>query len=591
MSEIMNILFHKKCIYQLILLVFILGACSDPQFDDTIVAFVDHKPVTTEALLMNYETVPNPAPSKAGAEALRTHLNMMIQKQLFAAEGREHGFHQDPKVIKIIQAIKNDELRQALYRTQIEESIQISEAQLIAEFHRENTQRHVRHLFAKTEPQIQFMKQALDRGIAWEEIAEVTFRDSMLARNGGDLGWISPGEMEAVFEDTVFALPIGPVSQPVRTHYGYHLIQVQNVRKKVFATQDDFARRRPQLKKIIYRNEEKKRADAYVSKFMADKKVEMVNRTFNLLVSHIRDDVIDSRPVEQAFLPGIRDGELANLRLNLVDFKDEVLITYSEGQWTVADFLEKLSLIPVTKRPRLDSPRKFRRDLGIMIRNEFFTEEAQRQGLADDVLVQKNVRHWEDEYVFSRFWQSIEDTISVSPAQAKQFFSEHRSRYWLPDQAHIQEILVKSKTEAQQLLTHLKHRNFAELAREHSLRISAAKNGGDLGWISRGQMGNISITAFKLPKNVISEPIPVGGGFSIIKILGKRNQRNMTYAEAQDQVRSDVKSSLSRQVFDRWSTRLKQKCRIRINDSLLVKLGRQIDKNGHVKMPGMRAVY
>ncbi|MEM7129603.1 MAG: peptidylprolyl isomerase [Chloroflexota bacterium] len=60
-----------------------------------------------------------------------------------------------------------------------------------------------------------------DFAIVAEEVS-----DDGSASNGGDLGWFGPGRMVPPFEEAAFALPIGEVSEPISTTFGYHIIQV-----------------------------------------------------------------------------------------------------------------------------------------------------------------------------------------------------------------------------------------------------------------------------------------------------------------------------------------------------------------------------
>jgi len=56
-----------------------------------------------------------------------------------------------------------------------------------------------------------------------EELAS-TESDCSSARNGGDLGFFGPGQMQRPFEEATFALKIGELSEPVFTDSGIHLI-------------------------------------------------------------------------------------------------------------------------------------------------------------------------------------------------------------------------------------------------------------------------------------------------------------------------------------------------------------------------------
>jgi len=75
-------------------------------------------------------------------------------------------------------------------------------------------------------------------GESFEELAQEFSDDSGSATNGGDLGWAEPGLFVPEFDQVLYALEIGEISDPVKTQFGYHIIRLDDVkegRKKEFA--------------------------------------------------------------------------------------------------------------------------------------------------------------------------------------------------------------------------------------------------------------------------------------------------------------------------------------------------------------------
>jgi peptidyl-prolyl cis-trans isomerase SurA len=75
------------------------------------------------------------------------------------------------------------------------------------------------------------MRRRIAAGADFAEIARSQSEDASSAR-GGDLGWLSPGDTVPEFEQAMMALAPGEVSKPVRSPFGWHLIQVLERRKE-----------------------------------------------------------------------------------------------------------------------------------------------------------------------------------------------------------------------------------------------------------------------------------------------------------------------------------------------------------------------
>ena len=82
-----------------------------------------------------------------------------------------------------------------------------------------------RHILVPTEEQANDLKRQLDEGADFGELAQ-QFSTCPSGRSGGDLGEFSPGQMVREFNDVCFSEAVGEVHGPVKTQFGYHLIQV-----------------------------------------------------------------------------------------------------------------------------------------------------------------------------------------------------------------------------------------------------------------------------------------------------------------------------------------------------------------------------
>jgi peptidyl-prolyl cis-trans isomerase C len=82
-----------------------------------------------------------------------------------------------------------------------------------------------RHILVPTEADCNTLKTMIEGGEDFAEIARVHSKCPS-GKQGGGLGEFSPGQMVREFDEVVFSGEVGKVLGPVKTQFGYHLIEI-----------------------------------------------------------------------------------------------------------------------------------------------------------------------------------------------------------------------------------------------------------------------------------------------------------------------------------------------------------------------------
>ena len=126
------------------------------------------------------------------------------------------------------------------------------------------TQTRVRHILIKTSElvsetdarrRLASLRERIVAGADFAELARLNSEDGSAAR-GGDLGWVLPGDTVPEFERAMLALKPGELSEPVRTPFGFHLLQVMERRTADVGVE----RQRMQARQVL---RERKADEAY----------------------------------------------------------------------------------------------------------------------------------------------------------------------------------------------------------------------------------------------------------------------------------------------------------------------------------------
>jgi peptidyl-prolyl cis-trans isomerase SurA len=100
---------------------------------------------------------------------------------------------------------------------------------------------HARHILINTNElvtndqaqlQLQRLRERIESGADFGDLARAHSDDSGSARQGGDLGWMSASDFVPEFSEELLSLGPGELSQPFSSRYGWHLVQVLERRSR-----------------------------------------------------------------------------------------------------------------------------------------------------------------------------------------------------------------------------------------------------------------------------------------------------------------------------------------------------------------------
>jgi peptidyl-prolyl cis-trans isomerase C len=86
-------------------------------------------------------------------------------------------------------------------------------------------QASAKHILVKSESACMDLKAQIEGGLSFAEAAS-QHSDCPSGKQGGDLGSFGPGQMVKEFDDAVFNGDVGALQGPIKTQYGYHLLEV-----------------------------------------------------------------------------------------------------------------------------------------------------------------------------------------------------------------------------------------------------------------------------------------------------------------------------------------------------------------------------
>ncbi|MHB8346374.1 MAG: peptidylprolyl isomerase [Acidiferrobacterales bacterium] len=231
-----------------------------------VVATINGQPITQKEFdsYMQLNRVPQPATD----QSKKLVMDQLINLTLLSQDAVKHGLEKQPDVRFLIKQQRENILANAMVRQYLTEN-PVSDADVKARYNEElaKTNKYeyrARHILVKSKAEAQRIITELQHGANFAALAKKDSIDLQSARLGGELGWFNQTSMVPAFFDAVATMKKGEISpQPVKTQFGYHVIQLEDVRPFKFPAYDEIEDR---IRTLVQQERVKKMLDQLKAK-------------------------------------------------------------------------------------------------------------------------------------------------------------------------------------------------------------------------------------------------------------------------------------------------------------------------------------
>jgi peptidyl-prolyl cis-trans isomerase SurA len=221
---------------QLILVLSVLFSIQlSAQNDDSVIE-IDGKKVSKSEFLQIY--LKNNNAPKYDQQSLDEYMELFKKFKLKVAEAEALGYDTIPKLKKELEGYRK-QLAQPYLIDSSQNSYLVNQA-----YERMKTEIRASHILIRVEEnalpedtlrafnKIMALKKRIEAGEDFAAVAKSKggSEDPSAQRNNGDLGFFTAFQMVYQFEEAAYTTPVGSISNPVRTKYGYHILKIADQR-------------------------------------------------------------------------------------------------------------------------------------------------------------------------------------------------------------------------------------------------------------------------------------------------------------------------------------------------------------------------
>lgn len=474
-------------------------------------------------------------------------INSMITEILLKNYDDKKAILENPEYQKELKWIKNQTVLGFLKDREIYAKINVTDEELRNAFLRANQKVAARHLFAKSEEEINNIAELLNIGVDFNTLAKQTFSDSTLKNNGGYLGYFSWGDMEPEFEDKVFSMEVGEISEPVKTKNGYSIIKLEDRVSHPLLTENEFQQKKSKLSQVLRIRKKRPAEKEYVNKVVQFDEITFNDKSINKIWESIELRINGEKEIP-------------------IIFSDNSAVKYKEIVYSENEIEKRINRIPEFHFRKINSKQNLETVIKGIVLQDRLLEIANDKNYDKNELVEKTFQKSSTNLFMKYKISEIIENYNIQDSIVYEYYSSHPDFFSTHDQINVQEILVDNLELANSIVKKLKGgENFGKLAKEYSIRKATAENDGIIGMAPLTKFGNLKNLFSNSELNKILGPIKIENIYGIFKVLAKEKSKQIEYEKSKDIALMAVKFKLKNVILNDYVEKLKTKTNVEIN--------------------------
>lgn len=393
----------------LLAILLIWTGCEKKELPKNVVSVVGDKQISYDEFLFSYLTMPKHPSNITEREARLQQLEYLNDRMHLFLSAEADGLDESPEILEKVDYIRNRETLKYLYRKEIWEQLPVTDDEAWTEYKRENIEVKVRHLFAENREQAQQFYDRLQNGESFESLAGEAFQDSVLAANGGDLGWLTVTSLDPLLVDSVYNARLGMPTQPLQSSFGWHVMKVEDIKQNVFLSRDYFEKNKEMYVNSLRSRRATRQSQAYVKQALTGKSVTIKGEVLTKLLQVNQTHLRMQRRESPLPAPSVDDLQLLKIARDSDDFLNETLVEFTGGSWTVLEFLDQIRRMPPMQRPeKLYDRGALSSHIIDMARDNYLLDIAREKGYDQAKPVEQEVERWRRSVLASEFLRRIQ---------------------------------------------------------------------------------------------------------------------------------------------------------------------------------------